>query len=98
MNLSRFPVVFSMHVPILHANNDNIVYNMYGYLSCGLCSQAEANITKYGKQLMGEMPDETTMLLNKLCSDWIPKGSVEMCTVLLVGGVLRLLAVDGCGF
>ena len=30
---------------------------------------------KYGKQLMNELPDETTRLLNSLCTDWIPEGS-----------------------
>ena len=32
------------------------------------------NMKKYGKQLMSELPEETTRLLNSLCSDWIPKG------------------------
>ena len=37
---------------------------------------------KYGKQLMSELPDATTDLLNRLCSDWIPKGaeSTQICT------------------
>lgn len=29
---------------------------------------------KYGKQLMNKLPDATTELLKKLCTDWIPKG------------------------
>ena len=30
---------------------------------------------KYGKQLMNELPDDTTKLLTSLCTDWIPKGA-----------------------
>ena len=30
---------------------------------------------KYGKQLMNELPDETTRVLTSLCTDWIPEGS-----------------------
>ena len=37
--------------------------------------QAEANMKKYGKQLMNELPDETTRLLTSLCTDWMPKGA-----------------------
>ena len=29
---------------------------------------------KYGKQLMSQLPDATTSLLQSLCTDWIPKG------------------------
>jgi hypothetical protein len=29
---------------------------------------------KYGKQLMNQLPGETTSLLNQLCADWVPKG------------------------
>ena len=37
--------------------------------------QAEANMKKYGKQLMNELPDDTTRLLTSLCTDWMPKGA-----------------------
>ena len=40
-----------------------------------VCMQAEANMKKYGKQLMNELPDETTRLLTSLCTDWMPKGA-----------------------
>ena len=40
-----------------------------------VCTQAEANMKKYGKQLMNELPDDTTRLLTSLCTDWIPKGA-----------------------
>lgn len=36
--------------------------------------QAEANMTKYGKLLLAELPDDTTRLLQALCTDWVPKG------------------------
>ena len=29
---------------------------------------------KYGKLLLTELPDDATQLLQKLCSEWIPKG------------------------
>ena len=29
---------------------------------------------KYGKQLMSDLPDETTRLLTALCTDWVPVG------------------------
>ena len=45
---------------------------------------------KYGKQLMSELPDETTMLLNKLCSDWIPKGAEASTIGELVGHLLLI--------
>ena len=39
-----------------------------------LSPQAEANMTKYGKVLLGELPDDTTRLLQALCTDWVPRG------------------------
>ena len=50
-------------------------------------AQVEASMKKYGKQLMNELPDETTRLLNSLCTDWIPEGSEpsENPGVLCVG-------------
>ncbi len=38
------------------------------------CVQAEVNMKKYGKQLMSQLPDVTTGLLQNLCTDWVPKG------------------------
>ena len=38
-------------------------------------TQVEASMKKYGKQLMNELPDETTRVLTSLCTDWIPEGS-----------------------
>ena len=31
-------------------------------------------MTKYGKLLLAELPDDTTRLLQALCTDWVPKG------------------------
>ena len=31
-------------------------------------------MTKYGKVLLGELPDDTTRLLQALCTDWVPRG------------------------
>ena len=31
-------------------------------------------MTKYGKLLLAELPDNTTRLLQALCTDWVPKG------------------------
>ena len=38
--------------------------------------QAEANMKKYGKQLMSALPDKTTQVLVVLCTDWVPQGIV----------------------
>ena len=29
---------------------------------------------KYGKLLLTELPDDTTRLLQVLCTEWVPKG------------------------
>ena len=36
--------------------------------------QAEASMIKYGKLLLTELPDDTTQLLQNLCTDWLPRG------------------------
>ncbi|CAI8032330.1 Vacuolar protein sorting-associated protein 11 homolog [Geodia barretti] len=35
---------------------------------------AEASMIKYGKLLLTELPDDTTRLLQNLCTDWLPRG------------------------
>ena len=36
--------------------------------------QAESSMIKYGKLLLTELPDDTTSLLQNLCTDWLPRG------------------------
>lgn len=31
-------------------------------------------MVKYGKLLLAELPDDTTRLLQDLCTEWVPKG------------------------
>ena len=37
--------------------------------------QAETNLKRYGKMLMGKVPQQTTELLKRLCTDYRPTDS-----------------------
>ena len=47
-----------------------------------LCGQAESNLKQYGKVLMHNVPQPTTELLKRLCTDYKPTDS-EFCFLLL---------------
>lgn len=57
-----------------HANADFycIVQLLHG---CVCFNQADENVRKYGKVLMAEVPQRTTELLKRLCTDYRPTDS-----------------------
>jgi len=59
----------------IQLEDQNSCMDAMEYLAHLSFDEVESNMKKYGKQLMNELPDETTRLLTSLCTDWIPRGS-----------------------